>query len=206
MARPLFMRSRRGECFLLTPAGGSRILNPSHFQTCPVPKRFFREGFPMKRTLLICSIVSLVASLLLEAPAQAADGFTPIFDGKSLQGWKGKSGLWSVKDGAIVGSTGAAGCRVAAPEKSCAFSCHGCARHRAQATCALRGKKNRDKTVWRSNRACAGRSESACGGERPAGDLKPEHRRGFRGFSRTTAKKETIKKKFTDAGATVEVK
>lgn len=40
------------------------------------------------------------------APAQAGDeGFVPLFDGKSLAGWKGRSEIWSVKDGAIVGST-----------------------------------------------------------------------------------------------------
>jgi type 1 glutamine amidotransferase len=41
------------------------------------------------------------------ATAGAAEGgFKPLFDGKSLDGWKGKAGLWSVKDGAIAGSTG----------------------------------------------------------------------------------------------------
>lgn len=32
-------------------------------------------------------------------------GFRPLFDGKTLDGWAGDSRLWSVKDGAIVGST-----------------------------------------------------------------------------------------------------
>jgi hypothetical protein len=40
------------------------------------------------------------------APAPIADllpGSTPIFDGKTLDGWVGKPGVWSVMDSAIVG-------------------------------------------------------------------------------------------------------
>ncbi|GMV99571.1 MAG: hypothetical protein AMXMBFR84_07100 [Candidatus Hydrogenedentota bacterium] len=38
--------------------------------------------------------------------ANAADeGYTPLFNGKDLTGWSGDPKLWSVKDGAIVGST-----------------------------------------------------------------------------------------------------
>jgi hypothetical protein len=36
------------------------------------------------------------------------DGFTPIFDGKSLQGWEFDPVYWSVKDGAMVGEITAA--------------------------------------------------------------------------------------------------
>ena len=36
------------------------------------------------------------------------DGFTPIFDGKSLQGWEFDPVYWSVKEGAIVGEITAA--------------------------------------------------------------------------------------------------
>jgi len=32
-------------------------------------------------------------------------GFTALFDGKSLTGWEGRPGFWSVEDGAIVGRT-----------------------------------------------------------------------------------------------------
>lgn len=39
------------------------------------------------------------------SPQEKQDGFTPLFDGKSLSGWDGDSRLWSVKDGAIAGST-----------------------------------------------------------------------------------------------------
>lgn len=37
--------------------------------------------------------------------ARDADGFTSIFDGKTLDGWDGDPSLWSVSDGAIVGQT-----------------------------------------------------------------------------------------------------
>ncbi len=46
-----------------------------------------------------------------QAPIQAKnaqDGFTPIFDGKSLQGWEFDPVYWSVNDGAIVGEITAA--------------------------------------------------------------------------------------------------
>ena len=33
------------------------------------------------------------------------DGFKPIFDGKTLKGWKGDENFWRVDDGAIVGET-----------------------------------------------------------------------------------------------------
>lgn len=56
----------------------------------------------MKRLILAC-----VAMLIISAPAVRADedGFKPIFDGKSLDGWDGDPRFWSVKDGAIVGET-----------------------------------------------------------------------------------------------------
>jgi len=46
-----------------------------------------------------------------QAPIQAKnaqDGFTPIFDGNSIQGWEFDPVYWSVKDGAIVGEITAA--------------------------------------------------------------------------------------------------
>ncbi len=46
--------------------------------------------------------------LLLLSPAflQAQDdGFVPIFDGKTLEGWDGNPDFWSVEDGAITGHT-----------------------------------------------------------------------------------------------------
>jgi len=39
------------------------------------------------------------------APEEARQGFRPLFNGKNLDGWQGDPQLWSVEDGAIVGST-----------------------------------------------------------------------------------------------------
>jgi len=38
-----------------------------------------------------------------QAPKADSDGFVSLFDGKSLDGWEGMPGYWSVVDGAIVG-------------------------------------------------------------------------------------------------------
>jgi type 1 glutamine amidotransferase len=50
------------------------------------------------------TLVGIFALTLCASSAAYAD-WKPLFDGKSLEGWQGKSELWSVKDGAIVGST-----------------------------------------------------------------------------------------------------
>jgi hypothetical protein len=42
---------------------------------------------------------------LLLSPLLAQDGFKPLFDGKTLDGWDGDPRFWSVQNGAIVGST-----------------------------------------------------------------------------------------------------
>ncbi len=49
--------------------------------------------------------VTLLAILLALRPAAAwaDDGFRPLFDGKTLQGWEGNLKLFRVEDGAIVG-------------------------------------------------------------------------------------------------------
>lgn len=39
------------------------------------------------------------------SPKPDAEGFTPMFDGKTLDNWTGDSRIWSVQDGAIVGKT-----------------------------------------------------------------------------------------------------
>ncbi len=52
-----------------------------------------------------------VAAAVLAAPVgvalggDAPEGFRPLFNGKDLAGWEGKSEFWSVEDGAIVGRT-----------------------------------------------------------------------------------------------------
>jgi hypothetical protein len=45
------------------------------------------------------------SAVSVSAARAEEDGFKPLFDGKSLEGWDGNPKLWSVKDGAIVGQT-----------------------------------------------------------------------------------------------------
>lgn len=48
---------------------------------------------------------SCLMLVLAVRTAVAQDGFQPLFDGKTLAGWKGDTALWSVEDGMIVGLT-----------------------------------------------------------------------------------------------------
>jgi hypothetical protein len=50
----------------------------------------------------VLAMVCLVAS---SPRADARDRFESIFDGKSLNGWRGNNQFWSVRDGAITGET-----------------------------------------------------------------------------------------------------
>lgn len=52
---------------------------------------------------LVFAALILAGSSLLHAADD--DGFKPLFDGKSLDGWHGDEKLWTVADGAIVGRT-----------------------------------------------------------------------------------------------------
>ncbi len=52
--------------------------------------------------LLSCLLLFSLGPL---APAAHAQEFQNLFDGKSLDGWKGAAGFWSVSDGTIVGQT-----------------------------------------------------------------------------------------------------
>lgn len=54
--------------------------------------------------LIRVQLVLLVASVATIGLADD-DDFKPLFDGQSLDGWHGDPELWSVVDGAIVGST-----------------------------------------------------------------------------------------------------
>jgi hypothetical protein len=47
----------------------------------------------------------MVLLLLVPASVRAEDGFTPIFDGKSLENWDGNPDFWKVENGEIVGQT-----------------------------------------------------------------------------------------------------
>ena len=49
-------------------------------------------------------ITLLGVSRLIADDKPDADGFISLFDGKSLDGWAGQEGYWSVKDGAISGA------------------------------------------------------------------------------------------------------
>ena len=53
--------------------------------------------------------VILLAAVVLPAArataAEAEEGFKPIFDGKTLNGWEGNPELWRVEDGTIIGQT-----------------------------------------------------------------------------------------------------
>jgi len=46
-----------------------------------------------------------VTLLFVATTALAEDGFESLFDGKSMDGWKGKAEFWSVEDGALTGTT-----------------------------------------------------------------------------------------------------
>jgi len=49
--------------------------------------------------------MSMLLGTLAAAIADDNSGFKPLFDGKSLAGWRGDEKLWKVEDGAIVGAT-----------------------------------------------------------------------------------------------------
>jgi hypothetical protein len=54
-------------------------------------------------TKLLCLLVLLLVGRA--AAGAEEEGFKPIFDGKTLQGWDGDAKLWRVEDGAITGQT-----------------------------------------------------------------------------------------------------
>jgi hypothetical protein len=59
-------------------------------------------------TSLALAIVSLAGAASLPntlSEAEKRDGYILLFDGKDLAGWDGDPQLWSVRDGAITGST-----------------------------------------------------------------------------------------------------
>jgi type 1 glutamine amidotransferase len=48
---------------------------------------------------------ALIGLFAVPIAATAQDGFVPIFDGKSLEGWDGNPAFWKVEDGCLTGST-----------------------------------------------------------------------------------------------------
>lgn len=65
----------------------------------------------MKRALLrviptlILAVLSAVAQPNRLADSERDEGYVLLFDGETLDGWAGDPNLWTVKDGAIVGSS-----------------------------------------------------------------------------------------------------
>ncbi len=59
----------------------------------------------MKQLSSVSILCAVVAVAFCAGAAWAEEGFEPIFDGKTLEGWEGKEGFWSVEDGAITGKT-----------------------------------------------------------------------------------------------------
>ncbi len=58
-----------------------------------------------RRVPWIAAATMLVAGMAVPLHAEAPRGFTSLFDGKSLKGWRGDPTLWSVRDGAITGGS-----------------------------------------------------------------------------------------------------
>jgi len=58
----------------------------------------------MQRSLKLAGVLC-VLMLSQTLAAASEDGFKPIFDGKSLDGWDGNPKFWHVEDGVITGET-----------------------------------------------------------------------------------------------------
>src|SRR3954452_12032705 len=59
----------------------------------------------MQRRPAAVLVLLTLAGLVAAAPAGGEAGFVPLFDGKSLEGWRrigGKPEAWSVEDGKLV--------------------------------------------------------------------------------------------------------
>ena len=55
--------------------------------------------------ILILTACVVLALVCVAAIATAEEGFRPLFDGKTLNGWHGDPDLWKVEDGMLAGST-----------------------------------------------------------------------------------------------------
>ena len=63
----------------------------------------------MKQSIIFSALTLFVITSFPFLHAQEnEDGFHPLFDGKTLEGWDGNKSLWRVDDGAIIGETTAA--------------------------------------------------------------------------------------------------
>jgi hypothetical protein len=59
----------------------------------------------MSHLLKLSFVLALLSMSPLSAVAEEKEGFQPLFNGKSLEGWSGDEKFWSVKDGTITGQT-----------------------------------------------------------------------------------------------------
>ena len=59
----------------------------------------------MKKIATHLAITILAAFGLVATAAESEDGFTSLFNGTDLSGWRGRMNHWSVQDGAITGVT-----------------------------------------------------------------------------------------------------
>ncbi|MFN3322591.1 MAG: DUF1080 domain-containing protein [Bryobacteraceae bacterium] len=58
------------------------------------------------RLLAPCAVLCLLsAAAFAQAPANAEEGFVPLFNGRDLAGWDGDPRIWKVENGEIIGST-----------------------------------------------------------------------------------------------------
>ena len=64
-----------------------------------------QRGFIMRRILSLFVATCVILSLFPTSIIAQEEGFRPIFDGKTLDGWDGEEGWWKVVDGAIVGES-----------------------------------------------------------------------------------------------------
>ena len=60
----------------------------------------------MKSSLIFTRSFAISILTLLLPHTARSDEWKPLFDGRSLDGWQGKSELWTVQGGELVGSTG----------------------------------------------------------------------------------------------------
>src|SRR5262249_20667012 len=62
-----------------------------------------RRKLPMKRFIFIAVQVVVLGALAVASPrARSQEGFTPLFDGKTLDGWQGGKDGYLVQDESIV--------------------------------------------------------------------------------------------------------
>lgn len=59
----------------------------------------------MKRILFSLLFLSATIAAAQITPKEKKEGFSPLFNGKNLEGWDGDPRLWKAVDGIIVGST-----------------------------------------------------------------------------------------------------